>query len=326
MTRFWSDRRTLVTGASGLVGGWLVEALLGRQAEVVAYVRDWVPHSRLFAERIADRVTVARGDVRDRDALERVLVEYEIDTVFHLAAQTLVGIANLSALSTFESNVAGTWSLLEACRRAPTVRQIVVASSDKAYGDHGSLPYTEELMLRGRHPYDASKACADVITQSYAATFNMPVAITRCGNFFGGGDLNWSRIVPSTIRSIWRGEPPVIRSDGSLVRDYFYVEDGVEAYLLLAESLANNPELRGEAFNFGYEESLSVLDMVRCIAITMGAEAVPEIRDVASHEIRHQTLSCQKARTWLGWTPSFTLNSGLDRTVDWYRRYLNAST
>jgi CDP-glucose 4,6-dehydratase len=223
---FWDQRPTFVTGATGLVGGWLVKRLVAAGAEVTCLVRDWVPQSMLLRGEIVDRVNVVRGDVRDQGLLERVLGEYEIDTVLHLAAQTIVGIANRNPVSTLETNVAGTWTLLEACRRSPTVRQVVLASSDKAYGDQEDLPYDESTPLQGRHPYDVSKSCGDLIGQMYAASFDLPVVTTRCGNFFGGGDLNWNRLVPGTIRSVIRGERPIIRSDGHYVRDYFYVEDG----------------------------------------------------------------------------------------------------
>src|SRR5262245_2759232 len=234
---FWRDRPTFVTGATGLVGGWLVRRLLDLRADVVCLVRDWVPQSELVRAGLLERVKVVRGDVRDQPTLERALGEYEIDTVIHLAAQTIVGIANRNPVSTFETNIAGTWSLLEACRRSPLVKQIVVASSDKAYGEHEQLPYNEEAPLIGRHPYDVSKSCADLIAQSYAATYDLPVAVTRCGNLYGGGDLNWNRIVPGTIRSVIRDQRPVIRSDGKFVRDYFYVEDAAAANMLLAEKL-----------------------------------------------------------------------------------------
>src|SRR5262245_2903627 len=259
MSSFWQDRPTLVTGATGLVGGWVVQRLLAREADVVCLVRDWVPDAEFVRAGLASRVKLARGDICDQACLERVLGEYEIDTVLHLAAQTIVPIANRNPISTFESNIGGTWSLLEACRRSPAVRQIVLASSDKAYGSAEVLPYDEETPLRGRHPYDVSKSCADLIAQAYAATYGLPVAVTRCGNFYGGGDLNWNRIVPGTIRSVLRGQRPVIRSDGLFVRDYFYVEDGAEAYLLLAERLAGDVSLRGEGFNFSNEIQLTVL-------------------------------------------------------------------
>ncbi len=234
---FWQDRPTFVTGATGLVGGWLVRRLVESGADVVCLLRDWVPQSELVRAGAIEKVKVVRGDVRDQALMERALGEYEIDTVIHLAAQTIVGIANRNPVSTFEANIAGTWSLLEACRRSPVVKQIVLASSDKAYGDHEKLPYDEETPLQGRHPYDVSKSCADLIAQSYSVTYGLPVVTTRCGNFYGGGDLNWNRIVPGTIRSVLRGKPPVIRSDGQFVRDYFYVEDGAAAYTLVGRAV-----------------------------------------------------------------------------------------
>jgi CDP-glucose 4,6-dehydratase len=319
---FWRDRPVLVTGATGLLGGWLTRRLADSGADVVCLVRDWIPQSELARARVIERVKVVRGDVRGREVLERTLGEYEIDTVLHLAAQTIVGIANRNPLSTFESNIQGTWNLLEACRRSPTVKAIVTASSDKAYGEHQALPYTEDTPLQGQHPYDASKSCADLIAQCYGATYNVPVAITRCGNFYGGGDLNWNRIVPGTIRSVLRGERPVIRSDGQFVRDYFYVEDGAAAYMLLAERLRENPELRGAAFNFSNEIQITVLELVGKILAKMGAALEPDIRNEASHEIRHQYLSAAKARRMLDWAPLFTMEEGLERTIAWYREFL----
>jgi len=318
---FWRNRPVLVTGASGLVGSWVVTRLLDLGAEVVCLVRDWVPTSQFVKSGAAERAVIVRGDISDQPLLERTLGEYEIDTVIHLAAQTIVGIANRNPISTFEANIQGTWILLEACRRSPRVKQIVVASSDKAYGDQEILPYTEDTPLQGLHPYDVSKSCADLITQTYAHTYDLPVAITRCGNFYGGGDLNWNRIVPGTIRSLLHGERPVIRSDGSFVRDYFYVEDGVDAYLLLAERLAIQPELRGEAFNFSNEIQITVLDLVKRITTIMGSDLQPDVRNEASNEIKFQYLSADKAREWLNWEPTYTLDDGLRHTIDWYRAY-----
>ena len=317
-TAFWTDRPTLVTGATGLVGGWLVQHLVARQASVVCLVRDHVPESRLLSESLVDSVRLVRGDVRDQALLERILGEYEVDTVLHLAAQAIVGVANLNPASTFETNIGGTWALLEACRRSPRVKQVVIASTDKAYGDHASAVYDESTPLRARFPYDVSKACADLIAQSYAATFDVPVCVTRCGNFYGGGDLNWSRLVPGAIRSIYRGERPVIRSDGTHVRDYFYVEDGVAAYLTLAEALAARPELRGEAFNFSYDASLTVLELVDRIIRLMGSTLTPDVRGVAAGEIPVQRLNAKKARDVLGWRPTYALDDGLERTIGWY--------
>ncbi|MDB5098554.1 MAG: rfbG [Cyanobacteria bacterium RYN_339] len=321
MSTFWRDRPTLVTGATGLVGGWLVKRLVEAGAEVICLIRDWVPKSELVRSGLAERVTVVRGDVTDQALLERVLGEHEIDTVMHLAAQTIVGIANRNPVSTFESNIAGTWALLEACRRSPRVAQVVFASSDKAYGDQPVLPYTEETPLAGRHPYDVSKSCADLIAQAYAATYGTRVAITRCGNFYGGGDLNWNRIVPGSIRSVLRGDRPVIRSDGEYVRDYFYVEDGAAAYMLLAEKLAADPGLAGEAFNFAYGEPYTVRQVVDRLLATMGSDLVPLILNEATGEIRAQHLDAAKARRVLGWAPLFTLEEGLVHTIAWYEGF-----
>jgi CDP-glucose 4,6-dehydratase len=319
---FWRDRPTLVTGATGLVGSWLVQRLVEQAADVVILVRDWIPQSELVQQGLMERVKVVRGDVSDQSLMERTLGEYEITTVIHLAAQTIVGIANRNPVSTFETNIAGTWALLEACRRSPQIRHVVFASSDKAYGAHDQLPYGETTALQGRHPYDVSKSCGDLIAQSYAHTFGLPVVITRCGNFYGGGDLNWNRIVPGTIRSIIRGEAPVIRSDGKFVRDYFYVEDGAAAYTHLAEKLAVQEDLRGHAFNFSNEIQVDVLSLVNMILRLMDSSLKPVIKNEASHEIRHQYLSADKARRVLDWKPMFTLEEGLTRTIAWYRRFL----
>jgi CDP-glucose 4,6-dehydratase len=291
-------------------------------ANVVCLVRDWVPQSELVRTRRIEQVKTVRGDVCDRDLIERTLGEYEVEIVFHLAAQTIVGIANRNPISTFSTNIGGTWNLLEACRRSPKVSSIVIASSDKAYGDQEHLPYDENMPLQGRHPYDVSKSCADLIAQTYAATYNLPVAITRCGNFYGGGDLNWNRVVPGTIRSILRGERPIIRSDGEFVRDYFYIQDGAAAYMLLAERLASNLALRGQAFNFSNESQVSVLELVNLILRKTNSSLRPEIQNQASNEIRHQYLSAERARTVLNWSPKFTLDEGMDRTIEWYRQFL----
>jgi CDP-glucose 4,6-dehydratase len=266
-----------------------------------------------------------RGDLCDQALLERILGEYEVATVIHLAAQTIVTIANRNPAATFATNIGGTWALLEACRRSPTVQQIVVASSDKAYGDQEKLPYDENTPLQGQHPYDVSKSCSDLISQTYAITYKSPVTVTRCGNFYGGGDLNWNRIVPGTIRSILRGERPIVRSDGQYVRDYFYVEDGAAAYMLLAEKLAKQQQLRGEAFNFSNEIQITVLDLVERILALMKSDLKPDVRNEANNEIRKQYLSAAKARKDLGWSPLFTLDEGLRRTIDWYRDFLKES-
>lgn len=318
---FWQDRPTLVTGATGLLGSWLTRRLVELGAEVVCLVRDWVPESELVHSKTIHRVKVVRGDVNDGAVLERALGEFEIDTVFHLAAQTIVSIANRNPLSTFETNVRGTWLLLEACRRSPRVRQIVLASSDKAYGTAPKLPYTEETPLQGLHPYDVSKSCADLIAQTYGKTYDLPVAITRCGNFYGGGDLNWNRVVPGTIRSLFRGASPVIRSDGKYVRDYIHVEDGAAAYMLLAERLAENPALRGRAFNFSTEERYTVLELVQKISERMGIDLAPTVLNEARSEIIEQSLDASRAKAELGWKPLLGLEQGLDRTIAWYREF-----
>jgi CDP-glucose 4,6-dehydratase len=324
--QFWQDRAVFVTGGTGLLGGWLVRRLLAAGADVVCLVRDWMPQSELVRGGLLDNVKVVRGDVRDQATLERALGEYEIDTVLHLAAQTIVGIANRNPGSTFESNIGGTWSLLEACRRSPLVKQIVVASSDKAYGAHDQLPYNEDAPLIGRHPYDVSKSCADLIAQSYAATYDLSVAITRCGNLYGSGDLNWNRIVPGTIRSVLRNQRPVIRSDGKFVRDYFYAEDCAAANMMLAEKLATDPTLKGHAFNFSNETQVTVLELVERILKLMDSNLEPDVRNEAVNEIPHQYLSAAKAREVLGWRPLFSLDEGLQQTIAWYRDFLGAQT
>ncbi len=325
MRDFWLDRPTFVTGATGLVGGWLVRRLVEQRADVVCLIRDWVPQSEIVRSGLIHSVKTVRGDLCDQALLERILGEYEVASVIHLAAQTIVTIANRNPAATFATNIGGTWALLEACRRSPTVQQIVLASSDKAYGDQEKLPYDENTPLQGKHPYDVSKSCSDLIAQTYAVTYKSPVTVTRCGNFYGGGDLNWNRIVPGTIRSILRGERPVVRSDGQYVRDYFYVEDGAAAYMLLAEKLAKQPQLRGEAFNFSNEIQITVLDLVQRILALMQSDLKPDVRNETSNEIHKQYLSSAKARQQLNWAPLFTLDEGLRRTIAWYRDFLGTS-
>lgn len=320
---FWLDRPVLVTGATGFLGSWLVKQLLESGGDIVCLIRDWIPQCELVRTGMIDRVSVVRGDVRDQAVLERVLGEYETDTVFHLAAQTIVGIAERNPISTFESNIQGTWALLEACRRSPGVHQIVVASSDKAYGTQEELPYHEAMSMQGHHPYAVSKSCADLIARTYAETYNLPVATTRCGNFFGGGDLNWNRIVPGTIRSILRGDRPIIRSDGRPIRDCIYVEDGAAAYILLAEKLATQPELAGEAFNFSSEFKIRVIELVKRILELMGSDLKPVVQDAVVGEILEQYLSTTKAREMLGWSPTYDMDTALTNTIAWYRKFLS---
>ncbi len=325
MKGFWDGRRVLVTGATGLLGSAVVEELLERGAEAVCLVRDHVPGSRLLAEGLLERAVAVRGELEDFDLCLRALNEHEIETVLHLGAQTIVGTAARSPLSTFESNVRGTWCLLEACRLVPQlVKHVVVASSDKAYGAHEELPYTEETPLEGRFPYDVSKSCTDLIALSYFHSFALPVAITRCGNLYGPGDLNWSRLVPGTIRSLLAGERPVIRSDGQFVRDYFYVRDAAAAYLSLAERL-DDARLHGQAFNFGTETPKTVLEVVALLSRLAGRDDLePVILNEASREIPRQYLSCSKARRVLGWKSPRGLEEGLGETLAWYRRHLGA--
>jgi CDP-glucose 4,6-dehydratase len=318
---FWQDRRVFVTGCTGLVGAWTVRALVDRGAHVVGLVRDQVCGSELVRSNLIQRIDVVHGCVEDEPFLERCLAEYEIQTVIHLAAQTIVGIANRSPLSTFETNIKGTWCILEAARRCGTTPQVIVASSDKAYGDQPTLPYTEDAPLQGRHPYDASKSCTDILALTYHHTYQLPVCVTRCGNFYGGGDLNWNRIVPGTIRSVLRRERPLIRSDGSYIRDYFYVKDGAAAYLHLAECMARQPEVVGHAFNFSTETQVTVLDIVRRIVRLMRSNLEPDVRGEARNEILHQYLSAAKARQMLGWSPTYTLDESLTETIAWYCAY-----
>jgi CDP-glucose 4,6-dehydratase len=271
------------------------------------------------------RIDVVHGALESQPLLERALAEYEIQTVLHLGAQTIVGIANRSPLSTFETNIKGTWCVLEAARRCGYWPHVVVASSDKAYGEQTNLPYTEEAPLQGRHPYDASKSCTDILALTYHHSYKLPVCVTRCGNFFGGGDLNWNRIVPGTIRSVVRGERPVIRSDGRFIRDYFYVKDGAAAYLHLAERMAQDPAILGQAFNFSNEIQVTVLQLVQRILGLMDSTLTPDIRNEASNEITHQYLSAEKARTLLSWKPQYQLEEALRETIAWYREHLGAN-
>ncbi len=322
-TGFWQDRPVLVTGATGFIGSWLVRELVARGGRVVALVRDADPRSELYRSGLVRRVTVVNGALEDIWVLERAINLHEADTVFHLGAQTLVPAAHRLPLPTFEANIRGTYNLLEACRlHEQIVRRVVIASSDKAYGEQPALPYTEDMPLRGRHPYEVSKSCADLLGQSYHHAYGLPVAIARCGNVYGGGDLNWSRLVPGTIRAFLRRERPVIRSDGTCRRDYIYVRDIVRAYLRLAECL-DDPRVQGEAFNFGTEVPLAVLDMVAQIQRLMDcADLEPDIRSCAEGEIHSQYLSAAKARAVLGWKPLHDLPAGLGETIPWYRRFL----
>lgn len=324
MTSAFDGRRVLVTGATGFIGSWLSRSLVQEGARVVALVMDWDPQSLLLSSPELNSITIVNGRLEDFDVLERAMAEHEIDIVFHLAAQSLVGVALRAPLITLEANIRGTYNLLEAARRnIDRVSAVVVASSDKAYGDSEQLPYREDHPLQGRYPYDVSKSCADLIAQAYHSTYGLPVAIARCGNVYGGGDLNWSRIVPGTIRSLVRGERPIVRSDGTLTRDYLFVEDVVEAYKDLAVGVSSDPSLKGESFNFGPDRSSSVLEMVAQIGDLMDAsDLTPDVQDTADAEITHQHLDSAKAETRLGWKTRYGLRDGLERTIRWYREYL----
>jgi CDP-glucose 4,6-dehydratase len=317
---YWRNKTALVTGATGLVGSWLSAELTARGTHVVALVRDQVPNSNLYRMGTDRRVDIARGDICDYEAVLRVINEYEVDTIFHLAAQTIVGIANRAPLSTFDTNIRGTWNLLEAARLSPRVERLVIASSDKAYGAQDNLPYREDAPLVGLHPYDASKSCADLIAQTYFKSYGLPVGVSRCGNIFGGGDLNFNRIFPETMRAVWEGRRPVVRSDGSPTRDYLYVLDVVEAYLALARA-QDDPAHRGRAYNFSYELPHTVAEIVTKITQVLGRPDLEiDVRgeDMPLGEIPHQYLAADRARNELGWCPRFGLQDGIRATYDWY--------
>lgn len=318
---FWQGRRVFVTGATGLLGSHLVSTLIARGADVTCLVRDWSPHSLTVSDDVLSRCALVRGELEDYDLVLRALNEYAIDSIFHLGAQTIVATASRSPLSTFEANIKGTWVVLEAARQLPTIERIVVASSDKAYGSHDALPYTEDTPLTGRFPYDVSKSCADLIALSYAHSFAMPIAVTRCGNLFGPGDLNFNRLIPATIRAVLEGRAAHIRSGEHAFRDYLYVGDAVDAYLLLASRMPA-PQLNGQAFNIGTETPMSALAMAKRIFQVMGVPgATVDMRPDALHEIERQYLDCSKMRAVLGWQPSTPLDEALAITATWYTRW-----
>nr|WGD94150.1 GDP-mannose 4,6-dehydratase [Bacillus subtilis] len=317
---FWKNKNVFVTGCTGLLGSYLVKELIEQGANVTGLVRDHVPQSNLYQGEHIKKMNIVRGSLEDLAVIERALGEYEIDTVFHLAAQAIVGVANRNPISTFEANILGTWNILEACRKHPLIKRVIVASSDKAYGDQENLPYDENMPLQGKHPYDVSKSCADLISHTYFHTYGLPVCITRCGNLYGGGDLNFNRIIPQTIQLVLNGEAPEIRSDGIFVRDYFYIEDAVQAYLLLAEKMEEN-NLAGEAFNFSNEIQLTVLELVEKILKKMNSNLKPKVLNQGSNEIKHQYLSAEKARKLLNWTPAYTIDEGLEKTIEWYTEF-----
>lgn len=323
----WSERTVLVTGAAGFVGSWLTERLLADGAHVVALLPEVDPRSHFARAGLEDRVTVAPGLLEDERAVTRAVLAHGVDTVFHLGAQTIVGTAHRDPVGTFEANIRGTYLLLDACRRSGgAVQRIVVASSDKAYGTSDQLPYTESMPLHGVQPYEVSKSCTDLLAQSYAITYDLPVAVARCGNIYGGGDLNWSRIVPGTLRSLLRDETPLIRSDGTLIRDYLHVDDVVEAYLSLAGWLDGAPSRAdGIGFNFSDEAPRSVLEIYRATCAALGRDVEPTVLGQASDEIPEQHLDASRARSVLGWKASVDLPDGLRRTAGWYADLLATS-
>ncbi|MFH0797804.1 MAG: GDP-mannose 4,6-dehydratase [Candidatus Woesearchaeota archaeon] len=319
---FWRNRNVFVTGAPGLLGSHIVEELLSRKANVIALVRDFVSKSDFFMQGNDRKVTIVKGSLTDYQTMERAMNEYEVDSVFHLGAQAIVTTANRSPLSTFESNIRGTWNVMEAARVSKLVTRVVVASSDKAYGTQPVLPYTEEAPLQGEHPYDVSKSCTDLISQCYNKTYGLPVAITRCGNLYGAGDINWNRIIPGTIRSVYYNQQPVIRSDGSYIRDYFYLRDAADAYLKLAEQL-DRPDVKGQAFNFSTMNKLSVLDIVKMVLKVMDSKLEPVVLNQVNGEIKHQYLSSEKAYKVLDWKPKYTIEEGMRETVKWYNWFFS---
>lgn len=312
-----------VTGADGFIGSWVAERLLDEGAQVVILRRDKPALSRLTIEGLIDRCDVVWGDLADHTSLLRVLNEYGVTTVFHLAAQAIVAVANRSPLSTFETNVRGTWNLLEAARLAPTVERVVVASSDKAYGDHVELPYREDAKLQPRFPYDTSKAAADLIARSYTETYGLPVAVTRLANVYGGGDFNFSRLVPDTARSLLEGRAPVIRSDGSPERDFIYAADAASAYVAIADGLRDEQN-HGQAFNAGAGRPWSVGEIVDTMIEVAGSDLSADVRGSGTPdgEIDRQYLDSTLIRERLGWEPQWSLRDGLAETYGWYERNL----
>ena len=320
----WHNKRVLVTGATGLVGSWLVRRLLNEGASVTALILDADPASELYRSGDISRISVVNGNLADPVAVNRAVLNLENQYIFHLGAQTIVGTALIDPVNTFASNIQGTWNVMESARNSKgLVKSIMVASSDKAYGTAATLPYSEQMPLHGVGPYDVSKSCTDLIAQSYGKTYGLPVVIARCGNIYGGGDLNWSRIVPGTMKSLIAGEVPVIRSNGKFIRDYIYVEDAVDAYMHMADA-ASSAGIPGEAYNFSRDEPISVLDIYRAISAEIAGRYVePKIMDSAKSEIVDQHLDSSKARKELGWVSNITLTEGLKRTHKWYLDFFN---
>lgn len=325
MDKFWRSRRVFITGYTGFLGSWLVKYLINKKTCIVGLVRDEQPESNSLLDGLTAKLTIVRGSLEDYSLIRRIINEYEIETVFHLAAQTIVTVANQDPISTFEANIKGTWNILEACRHAKNIKQAIVSSSDKAYGEKEKLPYVETDPLEGRHPYDVSKSCADLISQAYFHTYHLPVCVTRCANLYGGGDLNYSRIVPGTIRSVFYDESPIIRSDGKYLRDYFYVEDAVLALLALTQEMQDKCIL-GEVFNFSSGIRMNVFGIVNKILKLMGKKLKPRVLNETKNEIKDQYLSIEKAKKLLGWAPRFSLDAGLGEAINWYEGYFRRNS
>jgi CDP-glucose 4,6-dehydratase len=324
MDSYWHGKHVFITGCTGLLGSWLTAELHQQGAKILGLIHNDPSQSLLAYMGIIQQIETVRGDIRDFALMQKILADHQIDTIFHLAAQTQVGIANRDPMTTFETNIKGTWTILEAARRSPYMECLLVASSDKAYGAQPELPYREDAPLLAHHPYDVSKSCADLLAQTYAHSYSLPVAVTRCSNLYGGGDLNWKRIVPGTIRSVLQGERPIVRSDGQAKRNYIYVRDAVRGCLTLAQKMTR-PQVCGEAFNFGSESATTALDMIQTIVnLSHKPQLAPVILNEAQNEIQEQNLSSEKAKHILNWQPKYTLREGLQETMTWYQDYLTA--
>tara|TARA_Y100000310_G_scaffold262419_1_gene272079 strand:- start:3741 stop:4715 length:975 start_codon:yes stop_codon:yes gene_type:complete len=318
----WKNTNVLVTGADGFIGSHIAKALVEKGARVVTIARDIKKTNNMDILDLKDKIDIVRGDIINLEDCERAINEYDIEFCFHIAAQAIVGPANRSPLSTFGSNIKGTWNILETCRTSKTIKGIIIASSDKAYGQQKKLPYTEDSPLNGYFPYDASKACAEIIARSYFMTYNLPLAITRNANTYGPADMNMSRIIPDVITRLVKDEQPIIRSDGNPERDYLYIKDSVNAYLILAENL-HRKEVVGQAFNFGTGKPISVLDLYKKMIKIVGKDVKPKILGQAKNEIDRQYLDSSKAKKVLGWEPEYDIDSGLKETIEWYKKYFS---
>ncbi len=317
---YWKDKKIFITGATGFVGSWLTKELVDRDAEVTILMRDNIPNSSLIKSDYIKKINIVYGQLEDYFSILRAINEYDIDIVFHLGAQAIVGRSTRNPISTFESNIKGTWNLLEAIRNCKSVDKTILSTSDKAYGTHDKLPYTENMALKGEYPYDVSKSCADLIAQSYYKTYGLKIGIARCGNIYGGGDLNFNRIIPGTIKSVYYKEQPVIRSDGLYIRDYIYVKDIIRSFMILCGNL-DRKEVNGEPFNFSTGNRINVLDLVNLILKIMGSNLKPIILNQAVGEIRDQYLDISKAHRLLSLTPQYNVEHGLKETIKWYTSF-----